>query len=138
MKRVMVFGTFDGLHPGHFSLFRQARKYGEYLIAITARDKTVKKIKNRLPFKNELERLEDIQRCKLADKAILGYEVDPYRIIREIKPDVICLGYDQKAFIEDLPKELEKMKLATKIYRMKPYRPEKYHSLIINKQRCLI
>ena len=71
-----------------------------------------------------------IQRCQLINEARLGYEDNPHRIIREINPDVICLGYDQKAFTKDLPKELEKMKLATKIYKMKPFQPEKYHSLI--------
>jgi len=30
------------------------------------------------------------------------------------------------------------MSLSTKIYKMKPFQPEKYHSLIINEQKCLI
>jgi len=130
MKKVLIFGTFDGLHPGHLNFFEQAKKYGDYLIAVVARDKTVKRIKNRFPSKNEVERLRILQRCKLIDEARLGYEAHPYGIIEEINPDVICLGYDQKAFTENLAKELEKMKLATKIYKMKPFQPEKYHSLI--------
>ena len=101
---------------------------------IVARDKTVKKIKNHLSTKNEIERLRDVRKCKLVNEVKLGHEDNPYQIIKEINPEVICLGYDQKAFTENLPKELEKMGLKTKIYRMKPYRPEKYHSLIINKQ----
>ncbi len=138
MKKVLIFGTFDGLHPGHFNFFEQAKKYGDYLIVVVARDKTVKRIKNRFPSRNEMERLRTLQGCKLINEARLGYENNPYRIIREINPDVICLGYDQKTFTENLPKELEKMKLATKIYKMKPFQPEKYHSLIVNEQKCLI
>jgi len=153
MKKVLIFGTFDGLHPGHLNFFEQARKYGDYLLAVVARDKTVKMIKNRPPSKNETERLAALQKCQLINEARLGYEDNPYRIIKEIKPDVICLGYDQQAFTEDLPEKLKKMKLATKIYRMKPYQPEKYHSSIarakrragderssstINSQKCLI
>jgi len=130
MKKVLIFGTFDGFHPGHLSLFEQAKQYGDYLIVVVARDKTVKKIKNRFPSRNEMERLETLQKCKLINEARLGYEAHPYKIIREINPDVICLGYDQTTFTGDLPKELEKMKLAIKIYRMKPFQPEKYHSLI--------
>ena len=130
MKKVMVFGTFDGLHPGHLNFFEQAQKYGDYLIVVVARDKTVKKIKNRFPSRNEMERLRTLQRCKLINEARLGYENNPYGIIREINPDVICLGYNQKTFTENLPKELEKMSLSTKIYRMEPFQPEKYHSLI--------
>ena len=128
----MVFGTFDGLHPGHLNFFEQAQKYGDYLIVVVARDKTVKKIKNRFPSRNEMERLRTLQRCKLINEARLGYEAHPYGIIREINPDVICLGYDQKTFTENLPKELEKMSLSTKIYRMKPYKPKEYHSIILD------
>jgi len=130
MKKVLIFGTFDGLHLGHLNFFEQAKEYGDYLIVVVARDKTVKRIKNRFPSNNEIERLRTLQRCKLIDEARLGDENNPYIIIREINPDVICLGYDQRAFTEDLPKELEKMKLATKIYKMEPFQPEKYHSLI--------
>lgn len=132
MKKVLVFGTFDGLHNGHLNFFEQAKHYGDYLIAVVARDKTVKKIKNRFPSKNKSERLKNIQKCKLVNEARLGYEDNPYRIIEEIKPDVICLGYDQESFTKDLSREFKKMELKIKIYRMRPYKPEKYHSLIIN------
>jgi FAD synthetase len=136
MKKVLIFGTFDGLHRGHLSFFNQARAYGDYLIVVLARDKTVQKIKNRSPGKDELERLKDLQECELVNEAKLGYEDNPYRVIKEIEPDVICLGYDQKAFTEDLEKELKKIGLKTKIYRLRPYKPEKFHSSIIN-NTCL-
>ncbi len=132
MKKVLVFGTFDGLHLGHLDLFKQAKNHGDYLIVVVARDKTVKKIKNHLLSKKETERLKDVQKRKLVDEARLGYKDNPYRVIKEINPDVICLGYDQKAFTEDLLKELEKMGLSPKICRMKPYKPKEYHSFIIN------
>jgi len=32
MKKVMCFGAFDGLHPGHLDFFRQAKRYGDFLI----------------------------------------------------------------------------------------------------------
>lgn len=128
MKKVLIFGTFDGLHPGHLNFFEQAKKYGDYLIVIVARDKTVKKLRNRPPSLNEKERLKDFQNCKLVNEARLGYEDNFYRIIKEIKPETICLGYDQKSFTKNLPRELKKAGLKTKIYRMKPYRPEIYHS----------
>lgn len=132
MKKVLVFGTFDGLHSGHLDLFRQARNYGDYLMAVIARDKTVKKIKNHFPSKKETKRLKDVQKCRLINEARLGYEDNPYRVIKEINPDVICLGYDQKAFTESLPRKLKKMGLKTKLNRMKSYKPKEYHSFIIN------
>jgi len=45
------------------------------------------------------------------------------------------LGYDQKVFTENLSKELEKIGLKIKIYRMKPYKPERFHSVIISKTK---
>lgn len=133
MRKVLVFGTFDGIHFGHINLFKQARKYGDYLVVVVARDKTVKKLKNHLPHKNENERLRDLMGCSLINEAIIGGKKNPYKIIKKIKPDIICLGYDQTHFIDDLSGELKKIKLKTKILRLKPYKPRKYHSSIINK-----
>lgn len=136
MRKILVFGAFDGLHLGHLNLFKQAKKHGDYLIVVVARDATIKKIKDNLPLKNEKNRLKEVRKCKLVNEAVLGHKNNPYQIIREINPDVICLGYDQNAFTENLSEELEKIGLRTKIYRMKPYKPEKFHSTIINKTKC--
>ena len=42
-KRIMVFGTFDGLHKGHLNFFKQAKNFAEnsFLIVSVARDKNV-------------------------------------------------------------------------------------------------
>ncbi|MCK5490568.1 MAG: adenylyltransferase/cytidyltransferase family protein, partial [Candidatus Pacebacteria bacterium] len=102
MKKVMVFGTFDIFHKGHEDFFRQAREFGEYLIVVVARDENVLKIKGKLPRDNEDMRQEKIVESKLADKVILGNLDDKYKVIQEYKPDVICLGYDQGTFTENL------------------------------------
>ncbi len=129
----MLFGTFDGLHEGHFDLFRQAKKYGDYLVVVVARDVNVKKIKNRLPIRNENKRLEELKQSKLVNEVLLGNENDPYKIIKELRPDVICIGYDQNSFNNNLVKKLEDFALNTKIYTLKPYKPEQFKSSIINK-----
>ncbi len=128
----MVTGTFDGLHQGHFDLFRQAREHGKKLVVVVARDKTVLAVKGRIPRKKEQERLLAVQQCELVHEAVLGNQEDPYRVIGRIKPDVICLGYDQKAFTETLKERLREMGLKTVIMRAKSYYPEKYHSSLLN------
>lgn len=133
MTRVMVFGTFDGLHPGHLNLFKQARKYGDFLVAVVARDKTVKGLKKRLPQLNEKERLKKIKESGLVDKAMLGELENHYLPVKKIKPEVICLGYDQKFFVAGLRKELKKMNLSVKVYRLKPYLPKIYHTSKLRK-----
>ena len=136
MKKVLISGTFNILHQGHLNLFEQAKKYGDYLIAVVARDATVKKIKKPNFLNSEKQRLKCVQKCELISKALLGSSKNnPYQIIKKINPDTICLGYDQKAFTKNLPQELEKMSLKIKIRRMKPYQPEKFHSFIILNQK---
>jgi len=95
MKKVMVFGTFDKLHKGHLSYFKQARRYGNFLVAVVARKKTVKKIKGKFPRDSEKTRLLNVK--KYADKTVLGNLKDRYKVIKQFKPSTICLGYDQEA-----------------------------------------
>lgn len=127
----MAFGTFDLLHPGHISFIKQAKKYGDYLIAIIARDSTVLKVKGKLPRHNEKQRLEAVKGLKLASKEVLGSLTDKYRAIKKYRPDIICLGYDQTNFTDRLKDELKKLKLKTKIVRLKPFKPHKYKTSIL-------
>lgn len=131
---VMVFGTFDYLHAGHENLFIQARNHGDYVIAILARDKTVKTIKGDAPDHDEKERLQNLIATGWANEAVLGNEKDKTKVIRQYKPNVIALGYDQFAFTYNLEKLLIDLKLDTKIVRLKPYRPDMYKSSILKNQ----
>jgi len=124
MKKVMVFGTFDILHPGHLNFFNQAKKHGDYLVVVVARDVNVKKIKNRLPKNNEDERLGRVLASGVADEVILGHRSDPYDCIVKINPDVICLGYDQNSFTGKLREFFPEIKTV----RLEPYKPEIYKS----------
>jgi cytidyltransferase-like protein len=128
MRKVMVFGTFDILHKGHLNFFRQAKKHGDYLIAVVARDKNVRKIKKKKPRNNEFVRLLNVALVKTVNIAALGSLKDPYKIIEEKKPNIICLGYDQNSYSDKLEEKLKKRKLKTKVIRLKPYKAYKYKS----------
>jgi FAD synthetase len=129
--KVLTFGTFDILYPGHISFLEQAKGYGDYLVAVVGRDETVKKIKGKHPKNNELKRLNRVEGLGLASKVILGDLKDPYKVIKEEKPDIICLGYDQKSFIKNLEEKIKEFKLNTKIVRLKAYKPNKYKSSLL-------
>ena len=133
-KLVMVFGTFDYLHAGHENLFIQARELGKEIIAILARDKTVKTIKGEFPDHNEKERLKNLKETGWADKIILGNHKDKFKVIKDYRPDIIALGYDQFAFTYRLEKLLMDLKLDSKIIRLKPYRPDMYKSSILKRK----
>ncbi len=131
----MVFGTFDGLHEGHLNFFEQTKKYGDFLITVAGRDENIRKIKGHFPEKRERERYTELQKCKLVDKPVLGYEDDVYRVIETLRPDVICLGYDQCSFSKNLKKELKKRGLTTKVLRLKPFKPKELHSSILKNKK---
>jgi len=132
----MVFGTFDILHPGHLYLFSEAKKFGDYLVAVIARDSTVDKVKHRNPQNNESMRLEKVKECKDVDEAVLGNKNDYYKVIEEYKPNVICLGYDQHSFIsKELQEEMLKRGLTAKIVRIGPYKEDIYKSSKLREEK---
>jgi FAD synthetase len=136
MKKVMVFGVFDLLHPGHISFFKQAKKLGTFLIVSVARDVNVKKIKGKPPVFDEKKRIEHVKRLKLAKKVVLGGLKDPMPHIKKEKPDIIALGYDQKDYVDNnLKIQLQKHGLKTKVVRLKAFRPEVFKSSIIRKKK---
>jgi FAD synthetase len=128
MKKVMAFGTFDIFHKGHESYLKQAKKLGDYLIVVVARDKTVLRIKKQETGNKEQERLEKIKSNNLVDEVVLGSLKNKYVVIKKYKPDVIALGYDQKVNLIELKEKLKKFKLKSKIARLKSYKPEIYKS----------
>lgn len=134
-RRVIVFGTFDGLHKGHLNFLRQAKKLGNFLIVVVARDKYVEKSKGKLPRRTELQRTTSVRNSGLADKVLIGSRTHNfYRTIRTYKPDIIALGYDQKPTIPALKKDLRRRRITgLKVVRLKPYRPKEFKSSIINR-----
>ncbi|KKQ50931.1 MAG: FAD synthase [Parcubacteria group bacterium GW2011_GWD2_38_11] len=134
MRKVLVFGTFDIFHEGHWDFLKQARKYGEFLRVVVARDVTVLSVKGQQSRYSEQERVLAIKKSGLADEVVLGSLNDRYEVVREYKPDVICLGYDQKQNIAELRIKLNESGLdRTKITKLKPYKPEKYKSSLLRK-----
>lgn len=135
----MVFGTFDGLHPGHLNFFRQARKLYDaktFLVASVARDENVLRIKKKLPRRNQKERIKLLKQSKLVNKVILAGDRNHLPHILREQPDIIALGYDQKAYVRNLRKNLEQKGLKVKIVRLKPYKKHIFkNSLLQNHSR---
>jgi FAD synthetase len=131
-KRVMVFGVFDLLHKGHLFFLKESAANGD-LIVVVARDSTVLKLKNKSPSKSERSRLASVSRLPFVSKAFLGDRKDPYKIISKIRPEIICIGYDQSFFLEDLGKKLKEHKLSVRMIKIKPYKEDLFKSSILNR-----
>ena len=117
----MATGTFDILHMGHIYYLKEAKKLGDTLIVIVACDSTVRKMKHE-PVTPEKMRLQLIKELKIVDDAYLGKKDDIYKIVEEIKPDIIALGYDQIHDEKVIRQNLEKRNIKAKIIRLSKYK----------------
>ncbi len=116
MTRILATGTFDLLHPGHIYFLNQARDLGDELFVIVARDSNV--THKPKPIVPEEQRLEMVSALGIVDKALLGSEKDMFEPLKQIRPDIIALGYDQRFDAEILEKELDKRGLPANVVRV--------------------
>lgn len=120
MVKVMATGTFDLLHMGHIYYLKEAKKLGDKLVVVIARDSTVRRLKHE-PVTPEEMRLNLIKELKMVDEAVLGHKDDMYEVLKEIKPDIIALGYDQIHDEKKIKQELKKRKIEAKVVRLPKY-----------------
>jgi FAD synthetase len=126
---VMATGVFDILHTGHIFFLTEARKLGDELVVVVARDATAKRLK-REPIVPELLRLELVRGLKPVDRAVLGDVGDQYRVVEEIKPDIIALGHDQVHDEEKIRKALAQRGLVVRVVRL----PVMKHDLLATRR----
>jgi len=127
MTRVLAFGTFDGLHPGHLYYLRQAKRQGDELVVVVARDATVERTKGARPQHDEAWRRDQLLLVPEVDQAVLGRTHDQQGIIADFKPAVICLGYDQEAFTQGLAERYPWVQ----VVRLGAYQPQRYKSSLL-------
>jgi len=122
-KRILVFGTFDIIHPAHLRFLLEARNAVNCpkcdLVVIVARDSSILRIKGHKSIFHEDERLKLICGLRLVDSARLGNEgKDHYEVILELNPDYIVLGYDQVRNDQPLRDFIQKHNLSVEIARL--------------------
>jgi glycerol-3-phosphate cytidylyltransferase len=102
-KIVFTNGCFDILHAGHVMLLQKAKTFGDILIVGLNSDSSVKKIKGPLrPIFSEKERKEILCALECVDYVVLFSEINPCKIISEIRPDIHVKGgdYDPADFLK--------------------------------------
>ena len=132
MRKVLVTGSFEVLHPGHLSLFKQAKELGDFLVVVLARDSTIREARKREPLVGEGERLEMVSALKIVDKARLGNEGYKYKVLEEERPGVVLLGYDQ--VVDKKLLERECRRLGAVLKRARPFRGKEFKSSILAKK----
>lgn len=134
MKKILVFGVFDRLHPGHLHFLEEARALGESLVVIVARDSTVLRLKNKTPRDSEVARIKALLGVQNVSRSLLGdAELGTYDVLKQENPDVIALGYDQLGLKKDLEEKMGAgflRKIPTVV--LEAHEPEKYKSSLLN------
>ena len=138
-KIVLATGAFDLLHSGHVRFLEASKRRGgpaAKLIVVVARDKTVLNRKGRMPILPEDQRRELVGSLRVVDKAILGHtHLDLLGVLREVRPDIISVGYDQKQIKASVEKLLRERGLPVRVLQIPRFGPNGLNSSTGIKQR---
>lgn len=126
--RVLVFGTFDVLHPGHIYFLQQASKLGLVSVVLTP-DSLVshyKKIDAHHTFKQRRRRLGELKLVTEVYPSDL--ESGSFKIMTRIRPSIVLLGHDQKSLQDALKKWLLRQDFKIMVKTAQAYRHGLYKS----------
>ena len=97
LKIVFTNGCFDLLHKGHLDLLNESSKYGDKLIIGLNSDSSIKKLKGASrPVEDEIIRSQKLMSLNYVDHVIIFKQLNPIKLISELKPDVLVKGGDYK------------------------------------------
>ena len=98
MKKIVVNGTFDIIHPGHIQLLNYARGLGDYLLVAIDTDIRVKELKgDNRPINNQLERKLLLENFRAVDEVRLFNSDEQLEfILKDYEPDVMVKGSDYR------------------------------------------
>ena len=98
---VFTNGCFDIIHRGHITYLKKAKSLGDILIVGLNSDSSVRRIKGGdRPINNQEDRALLLSSLEFVDYVVIFEEDTPYKLIKEIKPDILVKGGDYK--IEDV------------------------------------
>jgi len=92
---VFTNGCFDLLHRGHVRYLERARALGDVLVVALNSDASVRTLKGRTrPVVSAEQRAEVLAALAAVDFVVIFDELDPARVIRAVRPDVLVKGGD--------------------------------------------
>lgn len=96
MKKVLVNGTFDVIHPGHLAMLNYAKSLGDFLIVAIDTDERVQALKGlSRPINNQEERKLLLENLKAVDEVKLFSS--PEELINIVKEcSIMVKGSDYK------------------------------------------
>lgn len=92
---VFTNGCFDLLHRGHIRYLEDARALGDLLVVAVNSDASVRQLKGKgRPIVPDAARAEVLAGLAAVDLVLIFDELDPARVIRAVRPDVLVKGGD--------------------------------------------
>jgi len=97
MKKGFIAGSFDIIHPGYITMFKEAKEYCDYLIVGLQVDPTIERPEKIKPILDYQDRFNILSSIKYINQ-IYSYtlEEDLFNLLKIIKPDIRFLGDDYK------------------------------------------
>lgn len=94
--KILTFGVYDYFHLGHLRLFKQCRKFADYLIVAVQDGEYILKYKPdaRIMYSTE-ERVEMIEALRTVDEVIV-YDSVCSKTLEKIDFDILALGEDHR------------------------------------------
>ncbi len=135
MNRIMIFGTFDGVHDGHRHLFQEAQSICDELLVVVARDEHVLELKGRVPDKLLKERMELLSYESEVSQVIKGdEELGTFEVIQEHEPTMIMIGYDQDDLRRSLETWMDENNHRVMFHTATAHEPEIFQSSLLREQ----
>ena len=95
MKKIVVNGTFDIIHPGHLALLNYAKSLGDFLIVAIDTDERVRQLKGpSRPINNQDERKLLLENLRAVDEVRIFNS--PEELIEIVKDCIMVKGSDYK------------------------------------------
>jgi D-beta-D-heptose 7-phosphate kinase/D-beta-D-heptose 1-phosphate adenosyltransferase len=95
MKKIVVNGTFDVIHPGHLALLNYARSLGDFLLVAIDTDERVRTLKGLgRPINNQYERKLLLENLRAVDQ--VEFFNSPEELITLVKDCTMVKGSDYR------------------------------------------
>jgi len=98
-KRGYTSGVYDMLHIGHINIFKNAKKFCDYLLVAVSTDEVVEKNKNKKPVIPFKDRFDIVSSIKYVDEVVPQNSYDIQGKIEAVKKhniNVVFVGSDWK------------------------------------------
>ena len=94
MTKILTFGVYDYFHLGHLRLFKQCKKYADYLVVAVQDGSYILKFKPEavILYSTE-ERVELLESLRVVDEVVV-YDTVGVPALEKIDFDILALGED--------------------------------------------